>query len=107
MLISIASSAGPGDTKSGSSLYSGVAPAGSSFRESHSKTLCPDRAFRHPLQCFPWDRTPSGLMFIAESRNFGQWGGAVFLSGFNVNFEFCLKGDEDASELEKCVLESS
>lgn len=34
-------------------------------------------------------------------------GGTIFLSDLNVNFEFCLKGDEDASELEKCVLESS
>ena len=28
-------------------------------------------------------------------------GGTIFLSDLNVNFEFCLKGDEDASELEK------
>lgn len=33
-------------------------------------------------------------------------GGRIFLSGLNVIFEFCLKGDEDGSELEKCALKS-
>ena len=34
-------------------------------------------------------------------------GGTIFLSGLNVIFEFCSKGDEDGSVLEKCVLEAS
>lgn len=102
MLISVASGAGPRDTKSGSSLHLGVAPACSSFRGSHRKSV-PNRAF-----CHPGRGHHQGSCLLLGSGIWGRAGegGTIFLSGLNVIFEFCPKGDKDGSVLEKCVLET-
>ena len=68
--------------------------------------LCPDRAFCHSLRCSPGTGHHQGSCLLLRTAILGS-GGTIFLSDLNVNFEFCLKRDEDASELEKCVLESS
>lgn len=101
LLISVTSSAGPRDTKS-------VPVFVREWRllAHHSRGVTGKVSLTEPSTTLG-EGTIRAHVYCWEQKFGAGEGGTIFLSGLNVIFEFCPKGDEDGSELEKCFLEAS